>query len=546
MPGGTGSRLDLDRVSVRHAAALVIAIAALALRLWRIDVQPLWFDEAMTVHIVHANDGLEFVHNTPPLYYLLLRAWTLVFGLEPAALRSFSALAGAAFVQVAFHAARCAFGNRAALAAALFTAVAPIHVYYSQEARAYSLLMLELMVAVWMLWRLTAAVRVGSLVMLAAASVAAVYTHFLAAIALAIAFATVVAIAPANARARLNAALAGVSAVVALAVLPWVVWWKQRTPFTAQDMSWLADVWQTLPGASAFWSSIELLLVGGQQGRTPVTLKQFTWLEFANWARIAALVSAGTLIVWSLLRWRRLADRQRRSMAHGLVLFAGPLVASWLVSFVHPIYCPGRYDVIAFPGLAMLLAGSIGGAFDTPRAASRWIAGGLVLVLAAVLVAKDWCYLTARAVPAPAPAVAQVLQANVQARDAVVLCGAAAVPVLAELYQDGFQWSSGRCRSTRTHLEFPCRLLPPSLEEAPGTVTRYVRALQDGSLASELERLLPELDAPAIWLVLGEDLHPERPESRQVRERLFGVLRAAGYEITATQADLGLTHLRRR
>jgi hypothetical protein len=311
-------------------------------------------------------------------------------------------------------------------------------------------------------------------------------------------------------------------------------------------MSWLADVWQSLPGPSAFWSSIELLLVGGQQGRTPVTLKQFTWLEFADWARIAALVGAGTLIAWSLLRWRRLGERQRRTMAHCLVLFAGPLVATWLVSFVHPIYCPGRYDVIAFPGLAMLLAGSIGGAFDTPRPAARWLAAGLVLVVAAVLVAKDWCYLTARAVPDPAPVVAQGLQANVQAGDAVVLCGAVGVPVLAELYQDGFEWRERRCRSTRANLEFPCRLLPPSLEAAPGTVTRYVRALQDGSLASELERLLQELDAPAIWLVLGEDLHPERPEAQAVRERLFAVLRAAGYEITATQADLGLTHLRRR
>ncbi len=546
MPGGTTSRLDLDRAAVRHATALAIAVAALLLRLWRVGVQPLWFDEAMTVHIVHAADGLRYVHNTPPLYYLLLRAWTAVFGLEPAALRSFSAVAGAAFVWAAFHAARCAFGNRAALAAALFAAIAPIHVYYSQEARAYALLMLELLVAVWMLFRLARGVRRGPLALLAAASVAGLYTHFLAAITLALAFAMAVATAPSPVRRKLAAALGTVAAVAALAVLPWVVVWASHTPFAPRDMSWLANVWQQLPGAGALTSSIELLLVGGQQGRTPVTLKQFTWLEFPDGARIAALVCAGALVAWALVRWRRLGESRRRTTVQSLVLFAGPLAATWTASFVRPIHCPGRYDVIAFPGLVMLLAASIDVALAAPRAAARRLAGGLVLVLAAVLAAKDWCYLTARAEPDPAPVVAQVLQANVHSDDAVVLCGAAAVPVLAALYQQGFVRSGRTCRSPRSGVEFACVLLPRSLEEAPGTVTRYVRALQDASLAPELARVLPELDAAAIWLVLGDDLHPERPAAQPVRDRLFAVLRAAGYEIVSGQADLGVTHLRRR
>jgi len=58
MAGPLPRWFDLDRRVVRHGLALGLFVAALCLRLLGIGTQPLWFDEGMTTHIVHAEDGL--------------------------------------------------------------------------------------------------------------------------------------------------------------------------------------------------------------------------------------------------------------------------------------------------------------------------------------------------------------------------------------------------------------------------------------------------------------------------------------------------------
>ena len=68
--------------------------------------------------------------------------WARVFGYGEAGLRSLSALAGVATVPVAYAAARKLISTRAGLIAAALTACNPLLIWYSQEARSYSLLVL--------------------------------------------------------------------------------------------------------------------------------------------------------------------------------------------------------------------------------------------------------------------------------------------------------------------------------------------------------------------------------------------------------------------
>ena len=91
------------RDAVRRGAAatpwLLFAVA-LILRLYRSDLEPLWFDEAYTA-LQTSKPVREILHLLrdeagAPLYYVLLRAWTVVFGDGEWALRLPSALAGAA------------------------------------------------------------------------------------------------------------------------------------------------------------------------------------------------------------------------------------------------------------------------------------------------------------------------------------------------------------------------------------------------------------------------------------------------------------------
>jgi uncharacterized membrane protein len=84
-----------------HTIAIValITIAAAALRFATLDVQSMWLDEATTVQIVGRGLGgmlshLASTQTTPPLYFVLVWAWTGVFGHSVVAFRSFSALMG--------------------------------------------------------------------------------------------------------------------------------------------------------------------------------------------------------------------------------------------------------------------------------------------------------------------------------------------------------------------------------------------------------------------------------------------------------------------
>ena len=128
---------------------VALVAAAAAFRFTRIGHQSFWLDESYTVDLVqrsfgHMLSGVAGDESTPPLYYVLAWLWEKVFGHDEAGLRSLSALFGTLTVPVAWRAAREWFDGsaRAGLIAAALVAFNPFFVWYSQEARSYSLLVL--------------------------------------------------------------------------------------------------------------------------------------------------------------------------------------------------------------------------------------------------------------------------------------------------------------------------------------------------------------------------------------------------------------------
>lgn len=539
-------RAWLDDPRVAHGVALALGLLACMVRMFRIGAQPLWFDEAMTEHIVHARHSVDFVHNAPPLYYLVLKVWVAVVGDGAAAVRSLSAVAGATFVWASFHTARTAFGSVAAVATACIALASPIHLYYSQEARAYALMSAELAIALWMAWRLQRGAGRGTWSILVIANVAALHTHYLAALPLAFGHAAIGWSAPKGERRRASRAIGSAAALAVVLVLPWLCWWGLRTPFRPRDMGWLGALWSSLSGLQPITLSLELLLLGGQAGRTPIFLKQFLTLAYPDWLRVTGFAAA--VVICCLGAWRvRREPRLRGALFVSAALAIGPLVALWLISFVHPVCCPGRYDLIALPGLVLVLGGAAATIVRPGGAASRIALGAALAVLATAVVVKDWRYFAAPPAADESRAVADHLVRHVRSGEEVVLCGTTGLPVLAHLYEQGFEWSDHLCRSPQRGLEFTCRLLPSTLEEAPATVTRYVRAMQQERLATDLAGLL--IAGPAgLWLVLDRDLvGPDADRSsRGTARQLFGVLDGAGYVVADDQPALGVTHWRHR
>ena len=130
------------------SAVAALTILAAALRLYRIGHQGLWFDEAYTVMLVKLPfakllSTVPKTESTPYLYYLLAWVWTHIFGRGAADLRALSALVGTAVVPIGYlAAAKLTANRRAALIVAALATFNPLLIWYSQEARAYELLVL--------------------------------------------------------------------------------------------------------------------------------------------------------------------------------------------------------------------------------------------------------------------------------------------------------------------------------------------------------------------------------------------------------------------
>ncbi len=146
-PAGAPRRWAANRTRLFWAVAALTALAA-AIRLSTLGLQSYRHDEAVTAARVlggsfgHAMHEVWRGESTPPLYYVLAWIWSQAFGVHETGLRSLSALFGIATVPVAYLIGQTLVGRRTGLALAAFSAVNPILVWYSQDARAYALLIL--------------------------------------------------------------------------------------------------------------------------------------------------------------------------------------------------------------------------------------------------------------------------------------------------------------------------------------------------------------------------------------------------------------------
>jgi 4-amino-4-deoxy-L-arabinose transferase-like glycosyltransferase len=140
-------RRELKRyVSTTSYALIGILILAALSRLLHLGRESLWFDEAITVAVVHLDWGtfwkvLSHWEANAALYSCLLRLWTNL-GESEFVLRSLSALAGVLAVASVYLLGKRMFDTKVALIGAALLATNSFDIQYSQEARSYSLLVL--------------------------------------------------------------------------------------------------------------------------------------------------------------------------------------------------------------------------------------------------------------------------------------------------------------------------------------------------------------------------------------------------------------------
>jgi mannosyltransferase len=358
--GGLGER----RTSVLEAARAVstevwilLALVALAavIRIVTLNNQSLWADEALTSY----EAGLPFgamlhtvahVETTPPLYFVIVWAWTRIFGPGAVALRSVSALAGIAVVPIAYACSRELVFRRAGIIAAALVAVNPFMIWYSQEARAYMLLTALTGASFLFFARALRDPSRRNLAWWAGLSAAAVMTHFFAGFA----------IAPEALwllwkwRRRSTGLAVGVVAVVQAAMLPFAF------ADTSHGLSWIAAIHRInrIAQTVSQWGVSNLY----RRTTTPESLA------------VGALLAVAVMLLVCLGGDAQTRRGAKAAAVIAAVVFVGPLV----LGFAGQDYFLARNELPAFIPVMTLLAAAC--------AAPRARAVGAVLAVALLAV----------------------------------------------------------------------------------------------------------------------------------------------------------------
>ena len=142
----------------------------------------LWLDEALSVNIaklpLQQVPGALVQDGSPPLYYLVLHYWMLVFGQSDFAVRALSGVISTATLPFLWAAGQRAGGRRVAWAALLLGASSPWAIYYGTDTRMYSLMALEAILWYLAVRRALELPSRGRLACVAAVTAALMYTHY--------------------------------------------------------------------------------------------------------------------------------------------------------------------------------------------------------------------------------------------------------------------------------------------------------------------------------------------------------------------------------
>ncbi|MFN8533761.1 MAG: glycosyltransferase family 39 protein [Dehalococcoidia bacterium] len=375
------------------------------LRIAGLGAQSLWYDEGFSIYLAKQPLG-EITRLTagdihPPLYYFLLHGWIALAGTNEFALRYLSLLPSVLTVPVVARFAGRG-GRSAAALGALVAAVAPTAVWYGQETRMYSWLVL--LVAISLDCFLSLLERRGRVWPAAIgwvlASSLAIYSHFYGAFvvaAQALVAALWVAVCVRSRPAIRRAGLLGFGFVlVAASYLPWLGPATTRLDGDQSYYQGTIDPWLVVRE-----SSIALTVGATLDGPlVPIGL--------------AIVGGAMTLGLWTLRRQPVTATLLAAAIVVPLLLL---LIVSWSRPKFHP-----RYLLITLPAMQALTA--VGLASITSQRRRRWAVlagagaiGGLTVIWGVSLVnaatdsrfaRDDWRAAVSALQTAPGDAVALV------------------------------------------------------------------------------------------------------------------------------------------
>jgi hypothetical protein len=331
----------------------------LGVRIWAAAGAEIWLDESYSVLLAIAplrEMAADLaVDSSPPLYYLVLKAWTILAPFHAFWLRVPSLLLGTATIPAIWFVGKRVDTPRAGLAAAWLLAVHPLHVHYSEEIRMYALLALLGLAFYFALFHVLP--RSGRVLPAALAGLGLAYTHYYVLVMAGAGLLLALALLPGFRRKVL-----GCGGIVAAGFLPWLpVFWRQLG--NPNLVGWMASFWEAYPRGAAVFRSLQAFLPGGAKyAFVPLDGLSLPGLgEVAGASVFQVLLLAFALAPFAVLALkperRRLLAPSALPLAVAVATLLVIVARSYLAS---PVYLAGRSDVVVLPlfllGLALALA----------------------------------------------------------------------------------------------------------------------------------------------------------------------------------------------
>ena len=317
----------------------------LVLRLYQLGKQSLWFDEAYSVLMSKNLTGLWFDQirdASPPLYYTLLHYWMGWFGKDEFSLRFLSVLFGILLIPLIYAVGTTLFDKRVGFYASLLTAISPIHIYYSQEIKMYSLLPLLSLASFFMLYLCLKEKKNLFWVLYGLTTILMLYAHNYGIFLLIAEFCFYVLYTPEQKDAFLkfaplkNSSLMGfvlAQTVILLAYLP-------RLLVISGQAAMDINPWIQVPTLSDVAS----------------TFMHFSLLSWRlTLTKFLSTTLNSSLPLFALIFLIGICSREKNKLFLQTYLLL-PLGLAFCVSYKIPVYVAGRYDMIVFPAFCLILA----------------------------------------------------------------------------------------------------------------------------------------------------------------------------------------------
>lgn len=340
MPGAT---LKTLRRSWAPFALFAVMVVGGALRFYGLTIQSLWSDELASWYFSQRDTLSGVIEGArsdihPPGYFLTLHFSQMLFGEAEWALRLPSAIAGWLCIPAIYLLGRRIYSDREGVIAALLVAVLWAPIYFSQETRSYSMLILFSIVTTYLWWGVMEGLRdrrrlpTVEAVAYVVVAVICAYLHYFGALLVGLQ-----GFALAGLAYRSFPKVALLYAPIALSYVFWLPSMVYQTRFSARYGAWIEE-----PTLSVVPDYMEFLFVRSvgislvAWALLALLLLRLFWNVFGHYDR-GEVLSTGLLFAWFLV----------------------PLVLAYAVSLYSVNLLTHKNLLVSLPAVYLLISRSI-------------------------------------------------------------------------------------------------------------------------------------------------------------------------------------------